>query len=92
MVRALGTMVARKTRGGEAGIRTLGTLAGTPHFECGAFDHSATSPQRTRGLGYKAIGAIERRRIAVQSNLAKALESSCGARRGSGACLLQQTH
>ena len=31
--------------GGEAGIRTLGTLAGTPHFECGAFDHSATSPQ-----------------------------------------------
>jgi tRNA-uridine 2-sulfurtransferase len=33
--------------GGEAGIRTLGTLAGTPHFECGAFDHSATSPQRT---------------------------------------------
>ncbi len=30
--------------GGEAGIRTLGTLAGTPHFECGAFDHSATSP------------------------------------------------
>lgn len=29
---------------GEAGIRTLGTLAGTPHFECGAFDHSATSP------------------------------------------------
>ena len=34
--------------GGEAGIRTLGTLTGTPHFECGAFDHSATSPQRTR--------------------------------------------
>lgn len=30
--------------GGEAGIRTLDTLAGMPHFECGAFDHSATSP------------------------------------------------
>ena len=30
--------------GGEGGIRTHGALAGTPHFECGAFDHSATSP------------------------------------------------
>jgi hypothetical protein len=34
--------------GGEAGIRTLGTVTGTPHFECGAFDHSATSPQKVR--------------------------------------------
>jgi hypothetical protein len=31
-------------RGGEGGIRTPGTLARTPHFECGAIDHSATSP------------------------------------------------
>ncbi len=31
--------------GGEIGIRTLGTVTGTPHFECGAFDHSAISPQ-----------------------------------------------
>ena len=31
--------------GGEGGIRTLGTVARTPHFECGAFDHSATSPE-----------------------------------------------
>jgi hypothetical protein len=31
-------------RGGEGGIRTHGRLATTPHFECGAFDHSATSP------------------------------------------------
>ncbi len=30
--------------GGEGGIRTHGTVARTPHFECGAFDHSATSP------------------------------------------------
>ncbi len=29
---------------GEGGIRTLGTVSHTPHFECGAFDHSATSP------------------------------------------------
>ncbi len=35
-----------KEIGGEAGIRTLGTVTGTPHFECGAFDHSATSPQK----------------------------------------------
>ena len=32
--------------GGEGGIRTLDTRKGMPHFECGAFDHSATSPQR----------------------------------------------
>jgi hypothetical protein len=31
-------------RGGEGGIRTHGTLARTPDFESGTFDHSATSP------------------------------------------------
>jgi hypothetical protein len=36
--------VGKQVVGGEIGIRTLGTLAGTPHFECGAFDHSAISP------------------------------------------------
>ena len=30
--------------GGEGGIRTPDALAGMPHFECGAIDHSATSP------------------------------------------------
>jgi hypothetical protein len=30
--------------GGEGGIRTPDTVARMPHFECGAFDHSATSP------------------------------------------------
>src|SRR5947208_7419706 len=34
--------------GGEGGIRTHGTGEGTPHFECGAFDHSATSPKGFR--------------------------------------------
>ena len=29
---------------GEGGI-THDALAGKPHFECGAFDHSATSPR-----------------------------------------------
>ena len=31
--------------GGEGGIRTRDTLASMPHFECGAFNHSATSPE-----------------------------------------------
>ena len=32
--------------GGEGGIRTHGTLSGTPDFESGTIDHSATSPER----------------------------------------------
>jgi hypothetical protein len=32
--------------GGETGIRTLGTLAGSTVFETATFDHSATSPRR----------------------------------------------
>src|SRR3954465_5663575 len=35
--------------GGEGGIRTPDGLAPMPHFECGAFNHSATSPQRPAG-------------------------------------------
>src|SRR5262245_467103 len=35
----------RKAVGGEGGIRTRDTLASMPHFECGAFNHSATSPK-----------------------------------------------
>jgi hypothetical protein len=34
--------------GGEGGIRTPDTVARMPHFECGAFNHSATSPQDAR--------------------------------------------
>jgi hypothetical protein len=30
--------------GGQGGIRTHDTLAGMPHFECGAIDHSTTCP------------------------------------------------
>src|SRR5215210_641140 len=30
--------------GGEGEIRTPDTVARMPHFECGAFNHSATSP------------------------------------------------
>jgi hypothetical protein len=35
--------------GGEGGIRTHVTVARKPHFECGAFDLSATSPHGVRG-------------------------------------------
>ena len=34
--------------GGEGGIRTPDRLAPMPHFECGAFNHSATSPRRAK--------------------------------------------
>jgi hypothetical protein len=36
-----------KQTGGEGGIRTPDRLAPMPHFECGAIDHSATSPGAT---------------------------------------------
>jgi hypothetical protein len=32
--------------GGRGGIRTHGTLAGTPVFKTGALNHSATLPNR----------------------------------------------
>src|SRR5262245_47506815 len=31
--------------GGEGGIRTPDTVTRMPQFECGAFNHSATSPE-----------------------------------------------
>ena len=34
----------RAGAGGEGGIRTPDTVTRMPHFECGAFNHSATSP------------------------------------------------
>jgi hypothetical protein len=33
-----------RLNGGEGGIRTPGTLSGTPVFKTGAINHSATSP------------------------------------------------
>src|SRR5262249_54739046 len=35
---------ATKMLGGEGGIRTPDTVTRMPHLECGAFNHSATSP------------------------------------------------
>src|ERR671915_2359703 len=34
--------------GGEGGIRTPDTVTRMPHFECGAFNRSATSPAEGR--------------------------------------------
>ena len=42
---ALFSWVYELCPGGEGGIRTRDTLASMPHFECGAFNHSATSPR-----------------------------------------------
>src|ERR1700735_4120203 len=36
--------------GGEGGIRTPGTLSGTPVFKTGAINHSATSPAENKQL------------------------------------------
>ena len=51
----------RWLNGGEGGIRTHGTVARTPHFECGAFDHSATSP-RIFGIAEPRAGRLVARR------------------------------
>ena len=37
-------IVTSSLSGGERGIRTPGTVARTPHFECGPIDHSGISP------------------------------------------------
>ncbi len=34
-----------KKVGGQGGIRTLDTVTRMPHFECGAFNRSATCPK-----------------------------------------------
>lgn len=56
--------------GGEGGIRTPGTLARTPHFECGAIDHSATSPR-----GQPARRGHGRRRNSIRSPMCTSLPS-----------------
>ena len=47
--------------GGEGGIRTPDRLAPMPHFECGAFNHSATSPGAKSGPGPPWSGPCNRR-------------------------------
>ena len=47
---ALNPLETSAFESGEGGIRTRGTLSSTPHFQCGALDHSATSPGGNRAL------------------------------------------
>ena len=65
--------------GGEGGIRTHGTGKGTPHFECGAFDHSATSPEPSGGSPRGA-----RRARAEPTHRAPAAQAQAFSRRRAG--------
>src|ERR1700716_3165971 len=47
-----------KAGGGEGGIRTPDRLAPMPHFECGAIDHSATSPGAMMGGLPPLVGGV----------------------------------
>ena len=49
--------------GGEGGIRTPDTVARMPHFECGAFNHSATSPGSARLLSDGRLERLQERRF-----------------------------
>jgi hypothetical protein len=44
-----------RVHGGESGIRTHGTLAGTPDFESGTFGHSVISPRRNVAGSGRAV-------------------------------------
>ena len=44
-------LIDNKRHGGEGGIRTPGTLSGTPVFKTGAINHSATSPATLETTG-----------------------------------------
>ena len=52
--------------GGEAGIRTLDALTSMPHFECGAFDHSATSPRMGPRRPFRARMPLSHRSCEVR--------------------------
>ena len=55
--------------GGEGGIRTPGTRKGTPAFEAGAIDHSATSPA---GCGVLSLYQA----MATKTNAARILDAA----------------
>ena len=40
---------------GKTGIRTLGTVARSPHFECGPIDHSGIFPSLFQNCGAKVV-------------------------------------
>src|SRR5690606_3747058 len=78
--------------GGEGGIRTPDTLASMPHFECGAFNHSATSPAASNVRNRKAIVVeiASRRRFASERPSRRGLlyrQTQCFVNAGSRAFL-----
>ena len=72
----------RGAPGGEGGIRTPGTVTRTPHFECGAFNHSATSPWRRARQCQLALckqGALTKQeRAAAPCRAAQSRSRPCG--------------
>ena len=62
--------------GGEGGIRTPDTVARMPHFECGAFNHSATSP--IRALRRAGSPVLRRRNNMLPRARASVLRGDCG--------------
>ena len=63
--------------GGEGGIRTHDTLASMPHFECGAFDHSATSPVTLVGALWRGLSHSDNS-SAVQERMCRIFISLTG--------------
>ena len=57
--------------GGRGGIRTHGTLAGTPVFKTGALNHSATLPSRE-------MGSLSARPVGAQCGWVSATPDGCG--------------
>ena len=69
LCKSLGEIVGKKKReeglhgpimvsdGGEGGIRTPDTVARMPHFECGAFNRSATSPEPAKRSAKRCMQA-----------------------------------
>ena len=68
--------------GGEGGIRTPDTVARMPHFECGAFNHSATSPEQRERL---------KRRAAYLAAAGAGYKKASGTTRRKGAATVQKT-
>jgi hypothetical protein len=57
--------VGNQACGGQGGIRTPGTVTRTPHFECGAFNRSATCPRHCKLLNYSTLLASPHTPIAT---------------------------
>jgi integrase len=60
-----GDVLDRAKCSGERGIRTHGTLTGTPDFESGSFGHSDSSPPCTLQAPHRCCQAVERTCYAI---------------------------